>query len=128
MMIDSPDKPGDALKLKAEIARRGRLRFIINTEPHGDHWTGNAFFDVPVIAREGGRTRILNTDTAQHLARVASFGPEKPKLLKGLGTLDEEVFVPGHGAVCDKSYLDEQGEYISMPCPGACQFSAARLG
>jgi cyclase len=32
--------------------------------------------------------------------------------LEGLRTLDEEVFVPGHGAVCDKSYLDEQGEYI----------------
>jgi cyclase len=186
VMIDSPHKPSDALKLKAEIARRGRLRYIINTEPHGDHWTGNAFFDVPVIAHEGVRTRILNTDMAQHLARVASFGPEEPKLLEGyaanvpvitfqnamtlhvgdhtfqmihmpghtlyqaairikeegvvftsdnifykvqtfiqeadpdqwlealegLRTLDEEVFVPGHGAVCDKSYLDEQGEYI----------------
>jgi cyclase len=186
VMIDSPHKPSDALKLKAEIARRGRLRYIINTEPHGDHWTGNAFFDVPVIAHEGVRTRILNTDMAQHLARVASFGPEEPKLLEGyaanvpvitfqnamtlhvgdhafqmihmpghtlyqaailikeegvvftsdnifykvqtfiqeadpdqwlealegLRTLDEEVFIPGHGAVCDKSYLDEQGEYI----------------
>jgi len=185
-MIDCPHKPSDALKLKAEIARRGRLRYIITTEPYGDHWTGNAFFDVPVIAHEGVRTRILNTDMAQHLARVASFGPEEPKLLEGyaanvpvitfhnamtlhvgdhtfqmihmpghtlyqaailikeegvvftsdnifckvqtfiqeadpdqwlealegLRTLDEEVFVPGHGAVCDKSYLDEQGEYI----------------
>ena len=186
VMIDSPHKPSDAMKLKAEIARRGRLRYIINTEPHGDHWTGNAFFQVPVIAHEGVRTRILNTDMAQHIARVASFGPEEPKLLEsytpnvpvltfqggmtlhvgdhtfqlihmpghtlyqaailikeegvvftsdnifykvqtfiqeanpdqwldaleGLRTLDEEVFVPGHGAVCDKSYLDEQGEYI----------------
>ena len=59
VMIDSPHKPSDALKLKAEIARRGQLRYIINTEPHGDHWTGNAFFDVPVIAHEGVRTRIL---------------------------------------------------------------------
>jgi cyclase len=186
VMIDSPHKPSDAMKLKAEIARRGQLRYIINTEPHGDHWTGNAFFRVPVIAHEGVRTRILNTDMAQHIARVASFGPEEPKLLEsytpnvpiltfqgsmtlhvrdhtfqmihmpghtlyqaailikeegvvftsdnifykvqtfiqeanpdqwlealeGLRTLDEEVFVPGHGAVCDKSYLDEQGEYI----------------
>src|SRR5215217_6208717 len=53
VMIDSPHKPSDALKLKAEIARRGgNLRYIINTEPHGDHWTGNAFFDVPVVAHE----------------------------------------------------------------------------
>jgi cyclase len=186
VMIDSPHKPSDALKLKAEIARHGQLRYIINTEPHGDHWTGNAFFEVPVIAHEGVRTRILNTDMPQHLARVASFGPEEPKLLEGyapnlpvltfqdsltlhvgdhtfemihmpghtlyqaailikeegvvftsdnifykvqtfiqeanpdqwlkaledLRALDEEIFVPGHGAVCGKSYLDEQGAYI----------------
>ena len=59
VMIDSPHKPTDALKLKAEIAKHGQLRYIINTEPHGDHWTGNAFFDAPVIAHEGVRTRIL---------------------------------------------------------------------
>ncbi len=53
VMIDSPQMPSDALKLKAEIAKHGELRYIINTEPHGDHWTGNAFFDAPVIAHEG---------------------------------------------------------------------------
>jgi cyclase len=83
VMIDSPHKPSDAMKLKAEIARRGQLRYIINTEPHGDHWTGNAFFQAPAIAHEGVRTRILNTDMAQHVARVASFGPDEPKLLEG---------------------------------------------
>src|SRR5438093_1673826 len=83
VMIDSPHKPSDALKLKAEIAKRGQLRYIINTEPHGDHWTGNAFFDVPVIAHEGVRTRILSTDMAAHVARVAAFGPEEPELLEG---------------------------------------------
>ena len=62
----------------AEAARRrspgaDQLRYIINTEPHGDHWTGNAFFDVPVIAHEGVRTRILKTDMAEHVARVAQL-------------------------------------------------------
>src|SRR5215510_6991042 len=70
VMIDSPHKPSDALKLRAEI------------EPHGDHWTGNAFFDVPVIAHEGVRTRILETDLKEHCARIATFGPEEPKLLE----------------------------------------------
>ena len=83
VMIDSPHKPSDALQLKAEIAKRGPLRYIINTEPHGDHWTGNAYFPVPVIAHEGVRTRILVTDMPQHLARVASFSPDEPKLLEG---------------------------------------------
>src|SRR5256714_10715859 len=76
VMIDSPHKPSDALKLKAEIARRGQLRYIINTEPHGDHWTGNAFFDVPAIAHEGGRTRILSTDMAPTAATSPAFCPE----------------------------------------------------
>lgn len=186
VMIDSPHKPSDAMKLKAEIATKGELRYIINTEPHGDHWTGNAFFGVPAVAQEGVRTRILNTDMKEHVARVGSLGPEEPKFLEGyipnvpaitfqngmtlhvgdhtfemihmpghtlyqaailikeegvvftsdnifykvqtfiqeanpdqwlqaleaLRRLDEEIFVPGHGSVCDKSYLDEQGSYI----------------
>src|ERR1700750_333384 len=82
VMIDSPQKPSDAVKLKAEIEGRGPLRYIINTEPHGDHWTGNAFFNVPVVAQQGVRSRILGTDLAAHVARVASFGPEEPKLLE----------------------------------------------
>src|SRR5919108_4391211 len=186
VLIDTPHKPSDAVRLRSEIERRGPLRYIINTEPHGDHWTGNAFFQVPVVAQEGVRSRILATDLAAHVTRVASFGPDEPKLLEnytpnlpvitfqsgmtvhvgdhtfqmihmpghtlyqaailikeegvvftsdnifykvqtfiqeanpdqwlealqGLRKLDEEIFVPGHGAVCDKSYLDEQGEYM----------------
>ncbi len=186
VMIDSPQKPTDALKWKAEIEKHGKLRYIINTEPHGDHWTGNAYFDAPVVAHEGVRTRILETNLAEHLARVGSMGPDEPKLLQGytpnapiitfkngmtlhvgdhtfemihmpghtlyqaailikeegvvftsdnifhkvqtyiqeanpnqwlnalnsLRYLDEEIFIPGHGALCDKSYLDEQGTYI----------------
>ena len=186
VMIDSPHKPSDALKLKAELEKRGELRYIINTEPHGDHWTGNAFFDAPVIAHEGVRDRILNTNMEEHVMRVGAFGPEEPKLLEGykpnapiitfkngmtlhvgdhtfqmthmpghtpyqaavsikeegvvftsdnifckvqtwlheanpdlwllalesLRRLDEEIFVPGHGPLTDKSYLDEQGSFI----------------
>ena len=61
---------------------RRRLRYILNTEPHGDHWTGNAFFDAPVVAHEGVRKRILETDMKEHGARVATFGPEEPGLLE----------------------------------------------
>ena len=186
VMIDSPHKPTDALKLKAEIAKHGELRYIINTEPHGDHWTGNAFFDAPVVAHEGVRTRILETDLDEHIERVANFGPEEGPLMVGykpnvpiitfkngmtlrvgdhtfrmihmpghtlyqaaivveeegvvftsdnffhkvqtwlheanpdlwltaldsLRKLDEDIFVPGHGDLCDKGYLDEQGAFI----------------
>jgi cyclase len=186
VLIDTPHKPSDAVRLRAEIERRGRLRYIINTEPHSDHWTGNAFFNVPVIAHRGVRARILETDAATHLARVASFGPVEPKLLENyranapvitfesemklhvgnhtfrmihmpghtpyqaaiiveeegvtftsdnifckvhtwiqegqpddwlrslesLRALSEDTFVPGHGPVCNKTYLIEQGAFV----------------
>ena len=187
VMIDSPHKPTTAIWLKLEIEKRGLLRYIINTEPHGDHWTGNAFFDAPVIAHEGVRTRMLNTDMAEHAARVGTFGPDEPALLEdytanfpvvtfrdtmtmhvgdhtfemihmpghtlyqaaviikeegvvftsdnifngvhswlheadpdlwlvaleSLRGLNEDIFVPGHGDMCGKGYLDEQGAFIS---------------
>jgi len=83
VLIDGPHKPSDTLRLKAEIERRGRLRYILNTEPHGDHWTSNAYFDAPVVAHEGVRTRILGTNIGEHVARVATFGPDEGKLLEG---------------------------------------------
>jgi cyclase len=186
VMIDSPQMPSDAIKLNAEIQRKGPLRYIINTEPHGDHWTGNAYFEAPVVAHEGVRTRMLNTDMEQHKVRVGGYGPEEPALLadyaanypiitfkngmtmhvgdhtfqmihmpghtlyqaavlikeegvvftsdnifhkvqtwlheanpnlwlvalESLRRLDEEIFVPGHGALCGKGYLDEQGTFV----------------
>ncbi len=193
VLIDTPHKPSDAVRLRGEIERRGRLRYIINTEPHGDHWTGNAFFDVPVVAQQGVRSRILGTDLAAHVARVASFGPEEPKLLENykpnapvitfqsdmslhvgnhtfrmvhmpghtayqaavivreegvvftsdnifckvqtwlqeanpdlwlkalesLRALREETFVPGHGPVCDKRYL-ERTRLVHSRMGGVC--------
>lgn len=83
VLIDTPHKPSDVMKLKAEIARHGPVRYILNTEPHGDHWTGNAYFDAPVIAHAGVRKRILETNMAEHVARVGAFGPQEPALLQG---------------------------------------------
>jgi glyoxylase-like metal-dependent hydrolase (beta-lactamase superfamily II) len=187
VLIDGPHKPSDALRLRAEIERRGvPLRYILNTEPHGDHWTSNAYFDVPVVAHEGVRKRILETSMPEMLARVATFGPDEGKHLEGyranapvitfstemtlhvgehtfrlvnmpghtpyqaavvvqdegvvftsdnifckchtwlqeadparwlealgaLRALREDTFVPGHGPVCDKTYLAEQSAFI----------------
>jgi glyoxylase-like metal-dependent hydrolase (beta-lactamase superfamily II) len=84
VLIDGPHKPSDTLRLKAEIERRGPLRYILNTEPHGDHWTSNAYFPgVPVLAHEGVRERIQATNMDEHVARVASFGPDERALLVG---------------------------------------------
>src|SRR5437588_12272685 len=68
VLIDSPHLPSNAIAWRAEVERHGVPRYLINTEPHGDHWTGNSFFDVPVIAHAGVRKRILATDPREHVA------------------------------------------------------------
>jgi cyclase len=84
VLIDGPHKPSDTLRLRAEIERRGQpLRYILNTEPHGDHWTSNAYFDAPVVAHQGVRKRIFETNLPEMLARVATFGPDEGTLLEG---------------------------------------------
>jgi hypothetical protein len=61
--------------VEVELGQRG--------SNHGDHWTSNAYFDVPVVAHVGVRDRILGTDMPAMIARVGTFRPEEPKLLEG---------------------------------------------
>lgn len=44
VMIDTPQQPIDAVRWKERIAEAGPVRYLINTEPHGDHTLGNRFF------------------------------------------------------------------------------------
>jgi len=79
VMIDTPQLPGDALKYRAELEKLGQPKYLINTEPHGDHYAGNYFFDVTVIAHEGTRQRIADTDVAQLKERLKQT-PGAPNL------------------------------------------------
>ena len=83
VLIDGPQKPSDTVRLKAEIERIGTLKYILNTEPHGDHWTSNGFFDVPGVSHRSVRERMLETDMAAHVERVGTFGPDEASLLAG---------------------------------------------
>ncbi len=127
VLIDGPHKPSDAVRLRAELERRGPLRYILNTEPHGDHWTSNAYFDAPVVAHEGVRARILGTDIPEMVARVATFGPDEGRLLESYRpnapviTFSNEmrlhvgnhtfrlVHMPGHTAYQAAVVVEEEG-------------------
>lgn len=186
VMIDTPQKPTDAVSWRETIAPYGPVRYVFNTEPHADHWTGNTFYEGEVVAHEGVRTRILETGAEGIIQRVETMGPDQqafmggyvPKApsitfttelslhvgdqefiaihhpghtpyqaailipqegivftsdnifhkvqtflhealptewmqsLEALRALDADTFVPGHGEVCGKEYLDEQGAFI----------------
>jgi glyoxylase-like metal-dependent hydrolase (beta-lactamase superfamily II) len=78
VLVDTPFKPSDAVRLRAHLDGLGRLRYVVNTEPHADHWTGNTYFDAPAVAHAGVRRRVLEMDVAGHHGRIAALGPGEP--------------------------------------------------
>jgi cyclase len=186
VMIDTPQIPRDALAYREIVLKHGRPLYLINTEPHGDHYTGNFFFDAIGVAHQGTRDTILQaslpalkdriklldpdfepqldqyrikapTITFQQSMRLyvgnhtfelihlpghtasetAVYIPEERTVFTGdnifnqtqvflheawpkewleslefLKKVDADHFIPGHGEVCTKVYLDEQAAFI----------------
>ena len=59
VVIDTPMVPANAKKHAAAILKFGQVRYVINTEPHGDHISGNCYFGGTHIAHDGTRDAIL---------------------------------------------------------------------
>lgn len=59
VMIDTPQKPSEALKWKKEIQKFGEVTYLINTDHHQDHAIGNYFFGGDIIVHEGTRKELL---------------------------------------------------------------------
>jgi len=126
VMIDTPQMPADAVKWRDEIAKHGRVRYLINTEPHGDHFSGNHFFEGTVIAHEGVREAILAASPEQLKERVRQMSPESLPLMEGYGyrlptiTLSQRltlylgdhtfklINLPGHTAYQVAVYIPEE--------------------
>jgi len=188
VVIDTPMVPANAKKWAKEAVKFGPIRYVINTEPHGDHVSGNCYMGGTLVAHEGTRDAILASkvddfkgmlkmmepdslpldwdfrfrppditlsqrltlylgDHSFHLInmpghtpfQVAVHVPEERiiftgdnvvvedtpffrqalpkewlKSLKKLQKLDVDKVVPGHGNVCDKSYLQEMYKIVTI--------------
>jgi cyclase len=186
VMIESPFKPSDAIKWRKEIESKGTIKYLINTEPHDDHITGDFFFNVPVIAQDKAGEVMVNADVKRMIQTVSVIDPGSEALVKGyevrtpsitfgeemslylgkhtfklvhlpghtlgelsvyipeervvftgdnitykmqgflheieipgwlnslkrIGEFDVDHIVPGHGGVCDKTYLPVQARFI----------------
>jgi len=98
VLIDPPSRPTHAAKWRDEIARRGELRYIINTGYHMDHISGNYFFPGTVVSHEGVREMFfvpieknLAYPEGIKLALEASMGIRE-YILYRLKKLDPEGF------------------------------------
>lgn len=74
-MIDTPMLPADAVKWRDEIAKFGPVRYLINSEPHPDHFSGNHFFGGTVVGHEGTREAILKASPEQFKGMLQQGGP-----------------------------------------------------
>jgi cyclase len=81
VMIDTPQVPRDAVKWRDEIAKYGPVRYVINSEPHGDHFTGNYFFEGMIVAHEGTREAIMAASTEQLKEYLKQTDPESLALV-----------------------------------------------
>lgn len=83
ILVDTPQFPTDAVKLRGEIGKFGKLLFLINTEHHLDHTIGNYFFEAPVISHRGTLQQFDAAIGGKEAVRqrVGAFDPEGLKLV-----------------------------------------------
>jgi len=83
VMIDTPQKPTEVLELQKELQAKGEVKYVVNTEPHPDHFTGNYFFQAPVLAHKGARNTILKYPLQALIDRTNELDPEGRPLMHG---------------------------------------------
>ncbi len=182
--IDTPMAPDDVKKWLGEMSVYGKLRYLINTEPHPDHAAGNYWFDCTILGYEGTRRALQNANLEElkgmlkhmspdavldkeyhyrlpsvtfsqsmtlylgkhtfHLinmpghtaSQTAVYVPEERVVFTGdnvvqrmpiflgslpyqwlesiasLEKLDVDIIVPGHGDICDKTYLPKMSDAV----------------
>jgi cyclase len=91
VIVDSPQRPTDALKFREEVLKRGEIKFLINTEHHIDHWSGNYFFDAIFVAHQATREGIERI-----WAKQVAFDEECKKL---------KITDPGHKPEFDRNSI-----------------------
>jgi cyclase len=187
VLVDTPQMPSDALKWRNEVTQKGEVHYLINTEHHMDHITGNYYYTgigissqetrrlmseipveqvagkvkqnnpaelslmddkyavrLPTITFSDRMTLYLGSHTfnliylpGHTLGELAVHIPEERVLITGdnifcevqtwmkeadpfkwleslkiIEKMDFDVLIPGHGRICDKSYIREQSAFI----------------
>ena len=82
VMIDTPIRPSDAIKWRDTIARKGKIRYVINTEEHPDHCQSSWFFGGVLITHQVTREKLARTPLSEVMGVVRHMDPESVGLMK----------------------------------------------
>ena len=95
--IDTPFRPSDAVAWRDEIKKHGEVRYVIQTEPHVDHVTGNGFLPGTVVAHQGTREAMRTMTLKQIMERVVAIDTDAQRLILHLGDHTFRLMnLPGH--------------------------------
>jgi cyclase len=89
VMIDSPQQPIDAVRWRERMEEKAPIRYLINTEPHGDHIAGNAYFPKVTVV---GHVQLQEC-FERYLFATASLDEKREQYKK---TDPDSVWLVGH--------------------------------
>ena len=95
MLIDSGHNPPDSqaiLKAVRQLTPQP-IRFLINTEPHGDHTTGHFLFSPPavIIAHEGATDSMKKAYNPQRNEKLMTDYPDMRESFKGFKMITPQI-------------------------------------
>ena len=82
VLTDTPARPTDATAWRKEVESKGTVKYLINLEPHDDHYAGGFFFKAPAVAHEKTREAIQAADISHIREVVAAMDPEGLPLIE----------------------------------------------
>lgn len=95
VLIDSGHNPPDSLALSKAVKQLTSqpVRYLINTEPHGDHTTGHFVFSPPaiIVAHEGAADSMKKAYNPARNEKLMAASPEMREAFKGFRLITPHI-------------------------------------
>jgi cyclase len=114
IVIDTGQNPYESRNVWATVRNLTSMpvRFVINTEPHADHTTGNFMFSPPAVvvgaAGAGDSMRAAEKNAPDRIQRLAATSPEFRAALEGYR------FVPPHIEYQNRMTINLGGKTLEL--------------
>jgi cyclase len=81
VIVDVPQIALDVPKWREEIQKKGEIRFVVNTEEHGDHCQNSCWFPGLLITSAETRRKIAQTPARTIIEKAKKMYPDAAKLM-----------------------------------------------